>query len=146
MRLSWRRPVVLTPTMCPQKKPKERDTDPEEEQCYQQLRLRDAAGELGEAGGTLPWSLQRELSLVHAWISDSRLQNCKKMNCCSLGPGLWPSITATPDLEAGVFAKPPPPQEAPCFGGMNRACRVRDGLGEGAPIVPLASATRPAPS
>lgn len=43
MRLSWRRPVVLTPTMCPQKKPKERDTDPEEEQCDQELRLRDAA-------------------------------------------------------------------------------------------------------
>lgn len=43
MRLSWRRPVVLTPTTCPQKKPKERDADPEEEQCDQELGLRDAA-------------------------------------------------------------------------------------------------------
>ena len=43
MRLSWRRPVVLAPTTCPQKRPKERDTDPEEEQCDQELRLRDVA-------------------------------------------------------------------------------------------------------
>ena len=33
-----------------------------------------------------------------------------------------------------MFAQPPPPQEAPRFGGrMNLACRVRDGLGEGPP-------------
>lgn len=43
MRLSCRRPVVLAPTTCPQMRPKERDTDPEEEQCDQELRLRNVA-------------------------------------------------------------------------------------------------------
>ena len=90
------------------------------------------AGELGDAGGALePPEGAQPCSRL-----DFRLwaQNCKKMSCCSLGPGLRSSVTATPDPEAGMFAQPPPPQEAPRFGGrMNLACRVRDGLGEGPP-------------
>lgn len=78
--------------------------------------MRPRAQGTGRAGGTLPWSLQRELSLAHTWISACGLQNCKKMNCCFLGPGLQSSFTATPDLEAGMFAEPPPPQEAPVWG------------------------------
>lgn len=61
MRVVLQKAVVLAPTTCPQMGQKERDTDPEEEQCDQELRLRNAATgpETGRAGGTLPWSLQR---------------------------------------------------------------------------------------
>lgn len=150
MRLSCRRPVVLAPTTCPQMRPKERDTDPEEEQCDRELRLRNAATGPGN------WESRRDPPLE----PPEGAQPCSHLDFSRwapelqedelrfLGPGLQSSFTATPDLEAGMFAEPPPPQEAPRLGGrMNPACRVRDGLGEGTPTVPPASsATRPAPS
>ena len=119
MRLSCRRPVVLAPTTCPQMRPKERDTDPEEEQCDRELRLRNAATGPGN------WESRR----------DPPLEPPEGAQPCShLDFSRW-----APELQEDELRFLGP--------GLNPACRVRDGLGEGTPTVPPASsATRPAPS
>ena len=117
MRLSWRRPVVLAPTMCPQKRRKERDTDPEEEQCDQELRLRDAAtgpGSWETQEG--PWSLQRELSLAHAWISDSGLRTARRRAAALWGPVCGPALQPPQTRRQACLPSPHHPRRLPVLG------------------------------
>lgn len=136
MRLSCRRPVVLAPTACPPNETEGERHGPRGGAVRPGAEIhvmRPTGPGNWESRRDPPWSLQRELSLAHTWISACGLQNCKEDELLLFGARFAVQLYSHLNLEAGMFAEPPPPRRLPFGGRMNPRMQGEGWAWEGPP-------------